>query len=138
MTRRAVIALALALTAALAAPAPDAAAHDRKWRTTASWGLTASGGEAAVGWVQSPHAPCVNDRVVKVFRVKPGRDALVGVDRRTGWPTGSGEGYINAPADLVAGKKYYIVVKKKNIGPRGHKHVCKAWTSGKVAWNPPS
>ena len=139
MTPRPTIALAAAATAlALAAPVPPAASHDRAWRTTAAWGLTSSGGEAAVGWVESSNAACENDRKVKLFQVRPGADRVAGIDRRTGHPVGSGDGYLLVTADLVQGKRYYIKVLKKDIGAGAHDHICKAVTSGRVTWSPPA
>lgn len=115
-------------------PVEPAVAHTVRWRTTASFGLTASGGEAALGTVSSPRAGCVKNRKVKLFLVRPGRDRQVGVDRRTGVPTGSGDGYFVIPTDLRPGRRYYAVVVKKNLGSGRHRHICKQYRTSALQY----
>lgn len=136
--RRTVTLAAAALAVSLLAPAPPAVAHDQAWRTGAMWGMTESGGEAVVGWLTSANEGCLNERRVKVLQVRAGRDRVVGIDRRTGVPIGSGDGYINAPVNLREGKRYYIKALAKNIGSGAHDHLCKAYTAPPVRWSDPT
>ena len=128
----------LMVVAALVFTTAPAQAHNTGWRTSASWGLTESGGDAAVGWLRSANSACLNNRKVKVFKVRSGRDQLVGVDRRTGVPTGSGDGYINASITLRDGKRYYIKALRKNVGTGRHTHICKPYKARSVLWSDPS
>jgi len=112
----------------LAVASPSATAHTRRWGTSSSFGMTASGGKAALGTVTSKKAACVKNRKVKLFMVRPGKKAKqIGVDRRTGAPSGNGDGYWVIPANLKKGKRYYAVITQKNIGPKGHKHLCRKY-----------
>lgn len=130
-----VAAVATVATMSLSWPlAPPAAAHDTSYATSSSFGLTSSGGEAALGTVSSPQADCVSNRKVKLFQARPGRDRLVGVDRRTGVPSGSGEGYWVIPTDLRDGRRYYAVVVRKDVGSGSHDHVCRAHRSIAQEW----
>lgn len=126
--RRAIkLVVAGALTVAVGLPLAGADAHRASWRTTSSYGLTASGGEAALGRISSPKGKCVNLRKVKLFQVRRGRDRLVGVDRRSGRPRSDGPGYWVIETNLRSGKHYYARVVRENIGGRRHKHICRSY-----------
>ena len=111
------------------APAVAAAAKKKSVKTSSSFGLTSWGGEAALGTVSSKSAKCVSNRKVKLYQIRPGKSRkLVGMDRKTGSPSGNGAGYWVIPTNLKVGKKYQIVVSKRVVG----KVTCKAYTSSKV------
>lgn len=119
-------ALVVALIASLT-PAP-ASAHTTKFRTRVAWGMTASGGEAALGYVRSPKKKCVNRRKVKLLKVRRHKkDKVIGVDRRSGLPTGNGDGYFVIEANLREGKRYRVKVVRKNIGKNRHRHICRGY-----------
>ena len=107
-----------------------ALAHDARYRTSSSFGL-ATGPDAALGSISSSNAGCVKGRTVKLHMVRGGRDALVGRDR-SGVPSGNGDGYWTVQANLRSGKRYYAKVQKKNIGPRGHEHICRGYRTSAV------
>ncbi len=117
-------------------PSAPAAAHTVRYRTLSSFGLTASGGEAALGSVSSPHAACVKGRKVKVYQVRPGRDLQVGVDRATGSPAGSGDGYWVVPMNLRPGRSYYAVVIARDLAAGRHLHLCKQYRTSAVRYQP--
>lgn len=101
----------------------------KKIRTTSSFGMTASGGRAALGTVSAKKAKCVKNRTVRLFLIRPGKSKkLVGVDRRTGRPAGDGPGFWAIPAKLKEGRKYQAVVTKRVVG----KLVCKAYKTSKL------
>lgn len=101
----------------------------KKVKTSSSFGMTASGGKAALGRVSSKKAKCVNNRKVKLFLIRPGKPKkLIGVDRRTGKPAGDGPGYWVIPAKLKEGRKYQAVVTKRVVG----KLVCRAYKTSKL------
>lgn len=106
-------------------------AKKKKVKTTSSFGMTKYGGEAALGTVSSKNAKCVKNRKVKLFQIRPGKSPkLVGVDRKTGKPSGNGAGYWVIPVNLKVGKKYQAVVTKRVVG----KITCKAYKSSKLPW----
>jgi hypothetical protein len=127
---------AVGATALALLPMDPAAAHTVRYRTVSSFGLTASGGEAALGTVSSPHAGCVKGRKVKLYQVRPGRDLQIGVDRRTGAPTGSGDGYWVVPTNLRPGRSYYAVVLAKDLAAGSHLHLCKQYRTSAVRYQP--
>jgi hypothetical protein len=127
--------LAGVLAFGLSLPMTSAEAHRTSWRTASSFGLTASGGEAALGTISSPKAQCVSGRKVKLFMVRAGRDRLIGVDRRSGQPSGNGDGYWVVEANLRPGKRYYARVVRKNLGNGNHRHICKAYQTSRVTYS---
>lgn len=126
--------LAGVLALGLSLPMTSAEAHRTGWRTSSSFGMTASGGEAALGTISSPKAQCVNLRKVKLFMVRAGRDRLVGVDRRSGRPSGNGDGYWVVEANLRPGKRYYAKVVRKNLGTGSHRHICRAYRTSTLTY----
>lgn len=105
-------------------------AHNTRYRTATSYGYVTAP-DAALGVISSAKAGCVKGRIVKLYKVRSGRDRLMGRDR-SGVPSGSGEGFWEVRANLRSGKRYYAKVTKKNIGPRGHKHICRPYQSSKL------
>ncbi|MDZ5619480.1 hypothetical protein [Nocardioides bizhenqiangii] len=136
MKKRLAMLIALGTTVLALLPADPAAAHTVRYGTVSSFGLTASGGEAALGRVSSPNAACVNNRKVKLYLVRPGRDLQVGVDRRTGVPSGNGDGYWVVPTNLRPGRSYYAVVGAKDLAAGSHLHLCKEYRTSVVPWQP--
>ena len=134
--KRPALLIALATALLMALPVSPAEAHTVRYRTASSFGLTASGGEAAIGSVSSPRAACVQGRKVKLYLVRPGRDLQVGVDRRTGVPTGSGDGYWVVPTNLRPGRSYYAVVTAKDLAAGSHLHLCKQYRTSAVRYQP--
>ncbi len=119
------------LSVASAVTAKKKAKKKKKVKTTSSFGMTKSGGKAALGTVSAKKAKCVSNRKVKLFKIRPGKSPkLVGVDRKTGSPSGDGPGFWMIPAKLKVGKKYQIVVTKRTVG----KLTCKAYRSSKLPW----
>ncbi len=114
------------------ASAVEAAAKKKTVKTASSFGLTKYGGEAALGRVSSKNAKCVKNRKVKLYLVRPGKSRkLVGMDKKTGSPSGNGDGYWVIPVNLKVGKKYQAVVSKRVVG----KITCKAYTTSKVKYS---
>ncbi len=127
--------LAGVLALGLSLPMTSAQAHRTSWRTSSSFGMTASGGEAALGSISSAKAQCVSGRKVKLFMVRGGRDRLVGVDRRSGQPSGNGDGYWVVEANLRPGKRYFARVVRKNLGSGSHRHICRAYRTSTVTYS---
>lgn len=128
LIRGSVTAVIVVLVATLA---PAQAAPAAKARTSTSFGMTSSGGEAALGTVSSTHPACVKKRTVKLFMIRPGKKRkLVGVDRRTGQPSGNGDGYWMIPANLKPGRKYVAVVTKRKVG----RVTCKAYQTSRLPY----
>ena len=123
--------LAALLVGALLAATGPAEAHDRSWRTATSFGMGVYPVEAALGTISSPNAGCVNNRKVKLFQVRPGRDRLLGVDRRSGSAT-NGDGYWTVRATLSPARRYYAVVLRKNVGSGAHDHLCKPYRTSRL------
>ncbi len=120
-----------AVLALIASSGMTAATAASSATTSTSFGLTKSGGEAALGTVSSSRPQCVKKRKVKLFLVRPGKSRLlVGVDRATGKPAGNGDGYWVIPANLKPQRKYVAVVTKRKV----KKVVCKAYTTSKLRY----
>ncbi len=121
-----------AVIALIATMAPAQAAPQAKASTSTSFGLTKYGGEAALGTVSSTHPQCVKKRKVRLFQIRPGKKPkLVGVDRRTGLPSGNGDGYWVIPTNLKPGRKYVAVVTKRKVG----RVLCKAYRTSKLPYS---
>jgi hypothetical protein len=80
------------------------------------------------GTVSSPRPGCVPNRLVKLFRRNP--DTLVGSD--TTGQDGNWE-----VAAFPENAFYYAKVTRKNIGPSGHRHICRADASPDLQGDPP-
>jgi len=103
-----------------------ASAHKFNAKTTAK--ITSGGPDGAEGKVGSKRAVCKPSRKVKLFRLKSGRDDLIG------WAFTNDEGRWELASQLVAGK-YYVVVTRAVRSVKGsgaHEHICGRATSGKV------
>jgi hypothetical protein len=100
-----------------------ASAHKFNAKTTAK--ITSGGPDGAEGKVGSKRAVCKPGRKVKLFRLKSGRDDLIG------WSFTNDEGRWELASQLVAGK-YYAVVTRRREGSGAHEHICGRATSGKV------
>ncbi len=123
---------AAVLLALVATTGPSASAAPRKARTSSSFGLTSSGGEAALGTVTSTHARCVKNRRVNLFLIRPGKPRkLVGVDRRTGRPAGNGDGYWVIETNLRPGRAYVAVVTRRQVG----RILCLKYTTSRVRYS---
>jgi hypothetical protein len=88
------------------------------------------------GRVTSPKAKCVPARKVKLFAVygggkrgvpPPGTRLLLDVDRTS--LLGAWSGFVPDTTGIV---RFDAKVVKKNIGPRGHRHICGADTDSLV------
>jgi hypothetical protein len=106
-----------------------ASAHYRTFRTAITVARVEIGSTTALkGEVRSPKPACVPDRKVKVFRVKDGPDFFIAADKTNAagkWQVSLGES--------PPGGSYYGKAVRRNIGPSGHRHICRAATSNQVA-----
>ena len=133
--RRSAIAIATSV-AALVITATPAAGHDRTFNsdvTLASGVVGANEDTVWYGSVTSPKDACEPGRRVKFYRVNEGGpDVFLGSDRTGPTPSGPGgfsiitDGYPPPPGT------YYAKVTRKNIGPQGHHHICKAARSNSI------
>ena len=120
------------LTAAGASPAlvwsGVAAAHQATFNTTIT-ATTVEVGDTTVitGDINSPRAPCVPNRRVKLFHVDAGPDTFIASDRSNR----TGRWQVNLGTSPRLGK-YYGKATSRDIGPGAHKHVCQAATSNRA------
>ena len=97
-------------------------AHDTRFPTNITWGFDPTNGimpDAFVGYLNlsSGNRDCRPGRLVKVYRVRPGNDPLIGSDR-----TDTG-GYFVIERNVPAGR-YYAKVGAKDLGEGVHDHLC--------------
>lgn len=119
----------IATVVAVAALVPaSATAHNVHWSTSSTiyaWynsDLNKSGG--ANGQISSPKPACIANRTVKVYRNG------VYVGQATSNESGFWQfGY--QPADGMIS----ATVRRKNIGPAGHRHLCQRYVAGPVDAN---
>jgi hypothetical protein len=74
------------------------------------------------GDVTSPRGGCVADRRVTLFRELDGADEATGSDRSDEnglWSVSK------HTSEVPGGSFYYAQVKKRDIGPSGHDHICR-------------
>jgi hypothetical protein len=125
------IAIAAVATAAgmLAITAGQGLAHTVKYDSEATIGRGSLNGDQYTAWyggVQS-RDKCLPGRIAVLFRKLDGPDERLGDTRTTGFnsPFGPGtytvytEGY--PPPDGT----YYFKVGAKDVGPEGHRHICR-------------
>jgi hypothetical protein len=110
-------------------------AHRTSYKTSSSIGF-AENPTAALGFVNSPKAKCVKRRLVKLYKVRRGKDRLVGKDR-SGVPSGSGKGFWEVRRNLKRGR-YYAKVVRKNIGRGKHRHICRAYRTSILPYSKPA
>lgn len=109
--------------------APEA--HARSFATSSSFGFykgnpNASGyPDSFLGQISSKKKKCVNKRLVKVFRKRPGRDRLIGRDRASS--TGQ---WIVERRRMPRGR-YYVKVPRIKFGA-GRRNVCRAYKSSLI------
>ena len=84
------------------------------------------------GQVRSRRNGCEPDRRVGVFRVRPGKDTLLGVTE-----TGANGTWLLVRED-PPNARYYAVVAARNIGVGGHTHICKAARSAEIKLDQPT
>ena len=66
--------------------------------------------------------------MVTVYRKRDGADQLIGSDRSAD----SGAWSVSRSTSEVTDGDYYAQVKKRDIGPAGHKHVCRGARSATI------
>ena len=100
-----------------------AGAHTKSYKSGSSYGYPTSGAEFVVGDLQSSNVKCEPGRRIKLFLERGGADRKVGTTRT------NSTGFWEIKADLQKGKRYYMRASRKNLGPSGHRHICKAYRS---------
>jgi hypothetical protein len=121
---------ALAAAAILEVGGGLATAHTQKYGTTVTINFQAGTyADKFFGRVKSHNAACKKKRKVKVFRKKPGPDAVFGTDT-----TNKKGKYLVAPGKRAkSGGKYYAKAKKRVLKKNSlHNHVCRAGTSSTI------
>lgn len=78
------------------------------------------------GKVKSSKNACKPDRKVKVFRVAPGADTLIGST------TSASDGDWSLGNDVAGPGNYYAKLRLRDIGASLHDHVCKRAKSDKL------
>jgi len=126
---------ALAIVIAALGGASIAEAHSTTYRTTSSFAFGAVP-EAALGFINDGvgNQDCRKGRIVKLYRVRSGRDLLLGRDR-SGTPVGNGDGHWTVHANL-GNARYYARIKQKNIGTGAHRHICRAYRTSTLRYHP--
>jgi hypothetical protein len=120
----------LAAAAILAIGGGLATAHIKKYGSTVTINFQEGGAYADQfrGKVRSNKAACKKQRTVKVYRKKPGPDALYGSDK-----TNKKGKYVVAPGRNATPGNYYAKAKKRVLKKNSlHKHVCKKATSNTI------
>jgi hypothetical protein len=114
------IALALALGGVLLTGGV-ALGHTVRYATSSSYGYPDSAPKAALGQIRSPQSQCTGGRAVRLFLERAGADQRVGTTRS------GATGFWEVRADLRNGKRYYAKVMARNLGPSGHRHICRSY-----------
>jgi hypothetical protein len=116
-TKHITLLLALFATAAMAAPA-----HATKYRSNVKILVAVMDADVTFfdGKVTSPKPACVEGRKVRLYLKRDGDDKLIGIDRATD------EGFWNIRSPDAGAGTYYARVKRKTVGPKGNRHVCRA------------
>jgi hypothetical protein len=124
-TRR-LISLAVGAAALVGLGAGAAAAHTTSYSTGIQISAaTADDGHIIVsGFVSSENQKCLGNRLVKLYAVEPADGGgqtltLLDTDR-----TSQDGAWAAMADDKPSGGELRAVVTKKNIGRRGHKHIC--------------
>lgn len=127
--RFAMLAAAAAAVLPLAAATP-AAAHDATFGATVKIihfvdqeGQFFDPVDIFDGKLTSKKQACVTKRRVLLYRRQAGPDKLIGELRATS------EGFWHLNIEDPGAGTYYARVQRKNIGPRGHRHICAAAVS---------
>ena len=96
--------------------ASSAGAHDRSFNTRNDYRY--------YGEVHSPKRRCVRGRTVKIYSITEDGRKLVDTDRtsRNGFWFGGGD---FTPAVTTSTTAVVVRVLRRDIGPRGHDHVCR-------------
>lgn len=122
MRRIQLFAAVLAASAVVGGGVPTlASAHTTKFRTATSFGYFSGNPDAILGEISSPKAACERRRKVKVFRRRSGADRLVGTAR-----SNRGGQWV-LERNRFRRARYYAKVVSKNIGSRGHRHICRSY-----------
>ena len=100
-----------------------AGAHTKSYKSASSYGYPTSGVEFVVGDLTSSNTACEPRRRIKLFLERGGADRKVGMTHT------NSTGFWEIHADLQKGKRYYMKASRKNLGPSGHRHTCKAYRS---------
>ena len=117
--------LAMAVIGLMASPA---GAHDTSFNTTIEIedviGVTVND-YRYYGEVRSQRGRCVRGRTVKIFSITEDGRKLIDTDRtsRNGFWFGGGD---FTPAGTTSTTAVVVRVLRRDIGPRGHDHVCRA------------
>lgn len=67
------------------------------------------------GKVKSAFDECIDNRKVLLYKVKPGRDNKIGLDRANG----NGKWQVDAPASLAPGDRFYAKVRNYSVSSTG-------------------
>jgi hypothetical protein len=122
--------------AALVIAATPAAGHDRTFNSDVTLGIGVVGNNEDTVWsgaVTSPKEACEPGRRVELYRVNEGGpDVFLGYDRTGPTPGGPGGFTIFTDGYPPPDGTYYAKVTRKNIGPQGHHHICKAARSKSI------
>jgi hypothetical protein len=125
MKRRILIGFALGALVLVTSPA---SAHETSFNSTIKIdglvGVTVND-YRYYGHVRSPKGRCVSGRKVKIFSLTSEGRKLIDTDRtsRNGFWFGGGD---FTPAGVTGTHGVRVRVVRRDIGPRGHRHVCRA------------
>lgn len=113
---------------------PAAGAHRTGYATGTSFGYAEGAPQGWLGLINlsGGNPACRPGRKVTVFKRRPGPDARVGTDI-SGRPAHDGDGFWQVETRLRAGR-YYARVKPRNIGPDGHRHICRGTTTSTLRY----
>jgi hypothetical protein len=129
--KKAILATATGAIAALIFGVGSTPAHTTHYSSEILLGVGSFGGGTDTAWygnIQSPKDECRPRRTVKLFEKVTGADTLLGSDK-----TASDSGYtIYTDGYPPPNGTYYTRVTRKNIGRRGHHHICLADRSNEV------
>ena len=116
------------LTAAIAAGAvpTTAGAHDQRFAGK----VTIRENPDFHGRVTSSKAVCVSDRKVKIYREQSGPDGLLASTRT------DADGRWEYLAGQLTGD-FYAKIRRTDVGPQGHDHVCRGDRSKSVSVQAP-
>ena len=121
-TRKRLVWLTAAATFAIAPlEIMTAQAHTRNFGGSVSIKRTSG---AFTGRIRSDHSRCRNGRSVSLYRMRKGRDRLIGSGE-------SDQGRYTIAAKRRRGR-YYVRVTGERFGGYGHRHTCPALQSGTV------
>jgi hypothetical protein len=115
----------LAFVSTLGAGMSEIGAHNTSYPTTIGFRHFEGypGNALLSGRVESPKSQCVPSRTVKLIGERPSGERIVADSTRS-----SRKGAYGLHGEFNGDDEIWVKVTQRNVGPRGHSHICESET----------